>query len=236
MTLSTKDIGGSGGGFSGIEIADGVHVEKTKIKGVKDLSGKILDYINDKFDLAIEVIFDEPDVSFDPSIRIFGNFKREGGNVVGWGSAFKVGRFFKNISGEDLNLTEQYRIPKPAFQKVLGIAVAKLTFEAGRKKDDPTKKRFITWDLLVSLNGQTLEEAAEIMKEQWDYQRSKGYPKEYAPSKSGGGQRASDDDVYMASTDNSAPATKTSAKPDPAQASAGSFDADDIDDEDDIPF
>lgn len=230
--LSTNDLGSSGG-FSGIELEKGVWVEATKIASISNKSGKTLDNLNQKFDLAIEVKMKEEGLSFQPSVTIFGDFKRDNNNkITGWGSAFKVGKFFKDVLGIDDTLTSDYNIPKTWLSSAKPTSIAKLTYAAGHKSDDPTKIRFITWDFFAPMDSDDydqLEKAAEFLKELWDSQRDKGYPKNFDPSMLGGGS----------------PSTpKQSNQLDSEQASMGSvstqgetvpseeFDPDD----DDIPF
>lgn len=246
MGLSTKDVSGaSGGGNSmGTEIANGVYVAKTKIKRVLNISGKPLEYFREPqaFDLAVRVEFNEPDLSFVPSIDIYGNFKKEGGEIIGWGSAFKVGRFFRELGIVD-ELTDDQKIPSEWLGQCAGRQVMKITYAAGMQNNNPTKVKWVTWDLLVDCSvSRNEQEAIEVMKEQWEFQIAQGYPKNYDPSGLGAGKSSRNDNV---------PTQKVQSAYDPIAASQGSAPApqqpkapvpqpppvdDGLDDDDDMPF
>ena len=224
MSLSTKGTGGGGGKGLGMEIATGVFVQPTHIQKVVNLSGKTLEHLEDKFDLAIEVFMDEPELSFTPSVKIFGNFARTGKKITGWGSAFKVGRFFDEVMGE-ATLNDDYTIPAEWLKKAKGMRFMKLIYAAGAKSDDPTKARLLTSDHMVSLEDKDEDAAAQFLSDEWHRQRAKGYPKNYNPVTFGDAQGPSAAGNY--------------SRPDPVRAATGSADPleglDDPDD-DDVPF
>ena len=98
-------------------------------------------------DLAIKVKFDVG-ASFEPEDIIVGNFKKDSvsGEVVGWGSAFKVGDFFlKALGMTDVTLNPDNTIPKQWLKDAVGKTVLRLTYAystsmAGKNKYKPWNK------------------------------------------------------------------------------------------------
>jgi hypothetical protein len=122
-------------------------------------------------DIALKVYYD---AGFDePStLYINGNLKKDEmtGEVIGWGSAFKIKDFFF-VCGVKGDLTDDNKIPEEWLDKVIGSEVAILRYV---KSEEDGKYKFNKWDI-IGRNVEALE--AKFRKEYME----KGYPKAYSP-------------------------------------------------------
>jgi len=214
MGLSTKEATGSAD-YGGIKVTDGVYANLQTIKKVRDLSGKKLDYIDQAFDLAIEVEYE--DGRFPQ--KYFGNLKTDAsGEVTGWGGAFVVARLF-SMSGVEAELDMNNRFTATDLKKLIGKQLYTVSYTSGTyTKDDGTvAQSYKDWNIVFSAEEDP-EELPAIILDEWQRSRDKGYPKNY---------------TYPINT-SSSPGRTTS----PASKSSATVDLDDVDfdEDDDMPF
>ena len=224
MSLSTSNAGNAGQG-KGHKIAEGVYVDIVPIKKVVDLSGKKLENFNRKFDLAVEVYFDQPDLKFESSVTLVGDFARTGGKITDWGGGFIIGQFFQSL-GIESNLNEDYTIPKDWLKQAEGKIVAKVSYAAGPKDDDPSKAKYYTWNKVIGMADMSEEELISHVTDMWNSDREKGYPKNYDAS-----PVMKRNPVGFPDTDSAA---SQGNDLDPTDATSGSAPV--VDEDDDVPF
>jgi hypothetical protein len=151
----------------------GVFVTKAKVRSIQDISHQPIEFMAKAFDLAIKVTFDIGR-SFDKSVTIFGNFKRDSqGKIEDLGGAFKVMRFFEEL-GIKGTLTPSQDIPIAWLTAVEAKECCILDYLVGTKETDPTKGKYFTWDM-VSKDEETL-----VMEFFRNVQ--KGFPKKFNPN------------------------------------------------------
>ncbi len=125
-------------------------------------------------DLAIRVKFDIG-ASFEPEDLIVGNFKKDdvSGEVLGWGSAFKVGDFFlKALSLSDISLTDDNKIPEEYFAQVVGKTVLRLTYAYSKNMEG--KNKYKPWNKFGDPS-----KSPEILIKGFNAQVEKGYVKDF---------------------------------------------------------
>ena len=125
-------------------------------------------------DLAIKITFDVG-ASFQPEDIITGNFKKDkvSGEVIGWGSAFKVGDFFlKALGMTDLSLTDDNKIPEEYLTKAIGKSVLRLTYAYTKSLEG--KNKFKSWNKYGDPSKPT-----EILIKGFHAQVEKGYVKDF---------------------------------------------------------
>lgn len=128
-------------------------------------------------DLAIKVKFDVG-ASFEPEDIITGNFKKDSvsGEVIGWGSAFKIGDFFLKALGiTDISLTGDNQIPAEYLKDVIGKSVLRLTYAYTTSMEG--KNRFKPWNKFGSI-----DKSPDILVKGFHTQVEKGYIKDYIGS------------------------------------------------------
>ena len=180
MPLSTKTVGATGESQSN-HIKDGVFAELVRIIKIKDTSGQQLDWMSWSNDLSVYCELEgERELPFTPSFYVGGDFKKGPNGIDGWGGAFLVASFFKTLLGQDFDLTEENRIPRPVLEASQGQQFIKVSFRSTKQKSDGTNK-ILDWNRIVTPEeGETIDEAktraAELFIE--EYVRT-GYPKAY---------------------------------------------------------
>lgn len=175
MGLSTSDAAGSFEG-GGIKITDGVFANLQKIKKVKDLSGKKLEFTDKVFDLAIEVEYE--DERFP--ITYLGNLKTDAsGEVTGWGGAFVVAKLFEAV-GETAELDINNRFKPTDLKRLIGKELYTVSYTSGTyQKDDGTKgNAYKNWNIVFDAREEE-DELKGIILEEWQRSRAKGYPSNY---------------------------------------------------------
>lgn len=149
----------------------GIFISKAKITKATITDGS--EYTTWKPDIAVKITFDVG-ASFEPVDTIAGSFKKDiSGEVIDWGSAFKVADFFKIALGNpDLELTEDNSIPEEWLSQIIGTEIYRLTYVYGFNADT-NKGKYKPWDL-YNKNPEKLIEA-------FHKSVAKGYPKDYNP-------------------------------------------------------
>lgn len=125
-------------------------------------------------DLAIKVKFDVG-ASFEPEDIIVGNFKKDevSGEVIGWGSAFKVGDFFlKALDITDIQLTEDNQIPEEYLKDAVGKSVLRLTYAYAKNLEG--KNKYKAWNKFGNPS-----KSPEILIKGFNAQLEKGYIKDF---------------------------------------------------------
>jgi hypothetical protein len=125
-------------------------------------------------DLAIRVKFDVG-ASFEPEDLIVGNFKKDEvtGEVLGWGSAFKVGDFFlKALDLKDIALTDDNKIPEEYMKDAIGKSVLRLTY--AYSKNIEGKNKYKPWNKFGDVS-----KSPEILIKGFNAQVEKGYIKDF---------------------------------------------------------
>lgn len=178
--LKTNDVGNISGS-TGIKITDGVFSEKKKIRSLKDLSGQEHQYIKKVFDCRLVIEF-EDGRNFD----IFGNFKRNGNVVEGWGGAFVLALLFENV-GEHAELDANFRFKKTDLKKLIGKEIVIVNYTSGTyEKDGQTRQSYSNWNLTFRSDLSDDELKDEVFSS-WVQSRDRGYPNNYeAPINSDG--------------------------------------------------
>lgn len=128
-------------------------------------------------DLSIRIKFDVG-ASFEPEDLIVGNFKKDevSGEVIGWGSAFKVGDFFLKALGlKDISLTEDNKIPTEYFENAIGKTVLRLTYAYAKNIEG--KNKYKPWTRFGNP-----EKSPEILTKGFNAQVEKGYIKDFLGS------------------------------------------------------
>jgi hypothetical protein len=167
MKLSTNSKG------SGALSPDGIVISPATIARIEDISGDQLSFMSEPCELGIKAVL-EVGQSFQPELTIFGQFKRDGeGKVIGWGSAFKVGNFFKalGING-DLDPEDNPIIPAAWLEEALGKTFLRLSYTAGKRDDGRFK--YYDWNEIGSISDGEEKLMASFRKS-----LAKGYPKNY---------------------------------------------------------
>ena len=205
MGLKTSDATGSFEG-GGIKVTDGVYANLKTIEKVRDLSGKKIEFMNNKvFDLALEVQFAD-----DKFPQIFvGNLKTDAsGEVTGWGGAFLVARVFA-MADVDAELDINNRFKAADLKKLIGKELYHITYTAGTyKKDDGTQgTAYKSWNMVFD-GREDPDEIGAVVLDEWQKSRDKGYPNNYeypnsskAKTMSTGGRSVAGKSDVTASTD-----------------------------------
>lgn len=141
----------------------GYFTELRTIKNVTDISDQMHPNIMKQFDLMLKVEFEKGDkAQFEPyPLLVFGNFERDNsGNVIGKGSAFKVGVLLESAGLKfTIDSDKGNRVVPSLVAGLVGKQVAILSYIYGAKKSDDGKWRakWATWDIV----GKTTKEIAE---------------------------------------------------------------------------
>jgi len=183
----------SRGNGNSSHVKDGFFVDTATIKSIKSVSGVKTPHNKYAQDCAIEIVFSLEGKDWDKNLTISGDVKRAPsveengvktkGEIVGWGGAFKVERFFQSTGvltqGLDLNENPETKamiIPDALLNSVLGKQVKLLSY--------PNKNgKTTTWDI-VSTPGAEPDKMVEHFMMQWQRSRTnpKGpYPKNFQP-------------------------------------------------------
>ena len=147
-------------------------VQKGTIKGVQAIYKNEVFGITWDVDLSILLEIERKNGEIFPytfNIRV--NFSKDHqGNIIGWGSAFKISRLFEklDITGK---LSPEGVIPDEYLNKLLEKDICVLFYRTGIKDDGNTK--FQAWDVVDVDRDSLLEE--------FDYAQTKGYPRNYVP-------------------------------------------------------
>lgn len=110
--------------------------------------------------------------SFEYTLNVRVNYtKDDEGNIIGWGSAFKISRIFEvlQLNGR---LEENGCIPDNCLQQLIGKDIFVLSYRTGYKEDSSPK--FQMWDV-IDVSKESLMKAFLNSIE-------KGYPKNFAPA------------------------------------------------------
>ena len=151
-----------------------IFVNEAKILSIETLDNPFPSSPYPAPDLAIKVKFDVG-ASFEPEDIIVGNFKKDdvSGEVLGWGSAFKVGDFFLKALGlTDVELTEDNTIPEEYLTQAVGKTVLRLTYAYSKNMEG--KNKYKSWNKFGST-----EKSPEILIKGFNAQVEKGYVKDF---------------------------------------------------------
>lgn len=151
-----------------------IFVNEAKILSIETVDNPFPDSQYPAPDLAIKVKFDVG-ASFEPEDLIVGNFKKDdvSGEVMGWGSAFKVGDFFlKALDIKDVELTEDNQIPEQYLKDAVGKTVLRLTY--AYSKNIEGKNKYKPWNKFGDP-----EKSPEILIKGFNAQVEKGYIKDF---------------------------------------------------------
>lgn len=163
MSLIYKSHAGTG---------DGVFQQTYKIINVVDRSGEVHEKLMKAFDLWLELTFEQGVADkFKPyPFDIFGNLKRtDAGEVVDFGSAFKLGVLF-DACGLELSLDDNNRIPNELTGQLVGKSISVIRY-AYKWVDGKMKTK--GWDIVGS--------DAKRHRVYFDTNVSKGKIKDYTP-------------------------------------------------------
>ena len=148
-------------------------VQTATIKGIQATYNNEVWGINWDVDLSIllDVTKKNGEV-YHYSMDIRGTFSKDSeGNIIGWGSAFKVARLFEKL-GITGKLTEDGKIPEVCLQSVIEKEITVLFYRIGIREDGNVK--FQCWDVVDSDKQSLLAE--------FESAQLKGYPRNYVPS------------------------------------------------------
>jgi len=127
---------------------------------------------NQIFDIALEVKVDIGK-DFQPFFTIRGNYQKNEttGEITGWGSAFKIRRFFNSVGIIDFVTDNQGRLPAELLQAAIGKQFVKLDYV---KSNVDGKLKYSTWEVTGT---DTIRLEGEFRKAYDDT----GYPKNFFP-------------------------------------------------------
>lgn len=109
---------------------------------------------------------------FPYTLNIRVNYRKdEEGNILSWGSAFKISRLFEvlQLNGR---LDEQGRIPEGCLEQLIGKEIYVLSYRTGVKEDGSPK--FQMWDII--------DVTKESLAKEFLSSLDKGYPKNFSPA------------------------------------------------------
>lgn len=155
-------------------VKDGIFINEATILTIETVENPFPDSQYPAPDLAIRVKFDVG-ASFEPEDLVVGNFKKDdvSGEILGFGSAFKVADFFLKAFGEeDLSLTEDNKIPDEWLTKAIGKKVHRLTYCWKIPLDG--KLKYKNWTRYGDI-----AKSSNILKKGFDTAVIKGYTKDY---------------------------------------------------------
>ena len=158
----------------GTTTKDGIFINESTILAVEVVENPFPNSQYPAPDLAIKVKFDVG-ASFEPEDIIAGNFKKDevDGTIKGLGSAFKVADFFlKAMDADDLELTEDNKIPEEWLTNVIGKKVLRLTYCYRINMDNTMKYK--NWTRYGDAN-----KSPDILKKGFVNAVDRGYIKDY---------------------------------------------------------
>ena len=160
---------------------DGVFIEVCRVTKIRNFSGEPAMEGWTPRDCSIEIHYEstEKEQDFDTSMYILGDFKKDEhtNEVIDWGQAFKISRFFESlgVSGEELNSDNS--IPDEWLTKAIGKEFVKLSYVSNKVNPNTGKNRWRTWDIVATANG-NLEKSKTNLAKQFKDSVKRGYPKD----------------------------------------------------------
>jgi hypothetical protein len=152
----------------------GIFISRVTIIKAEDISGKVIPYLDNPFDIAVKLTLDIGK-EFHPELTIGGMFKRdlETGEVVGWGSGFIVQDALAKL-GFTGTLEQHNRLPKQAIDSLVGKEFLRLSYVSGLR--DGGKPKYSDWNMISSV-----DEGPDALLERFKKSLTKGYPRNYHP-------------------------------------------------------
>lgn len=156
----------------------GIYVDNAKIIGIEDKTGE--QRFEKTPDLFLVLKLSIPGLSFEPTVELAGNFKRDdNGQVTGWGGAYAIRDLFHTfgIKGE---LNADYTLPDSVLEQLVGKDVMRLTYVSKKKEDGSNKLSYSTWTKLAIADEseEGKQKFANSFVAEW---QKTGFPKNYHP-------------------------------------------------------
>lgn len=157
------------GGHSG----DGIFIDVGVITRVKPYYNSAPNPAMNNRDIGLEVFYKPAgkELSFEPSVFIGGNFKKDDLNrIVGMGGAFKIDRLFER-AGVTFTLNEDGTIPEDALRDLIGRTITVIHYRNDRSTAE--KLKTTAWDIVGR------ENEADDLKEYFLQQVGGGWVRRY---------------------------------------------------------
>ena len=109
--------------------------------------------------------------SYNYTLNIRCNFQKDqSGNIIGWGSAFKIPKLF-DVAGVEGKINDDGIISENSLERLIGCNIFVLSYVTGLREDESLKYQM--WDIV--------EKDKQSLISEFESAHLKGYPRNYSP-------------------------------------------------------